>query len=477
MRRAVLSAPSSQPLLPGLAAIVGQAHVVTDPDVLAPNLREWRDLYTGATLCMVRPSSTAEVAAILRLAHESGTPIVPQGGNTGGVGGQIPDKSGRSILLSLTRMNRIRQLDPLSNLLTAEAGVVLQTAQEQASAADRLFPLSLAAEGSCTIGGNLATNAGGTGVIAYGNMRDLVLGLEVVLPDGRIWNALSGLHKDNAGYEMKHLFIGSEGTLGVITAATLKLFPKPRGRVTAFVGLASPTAALRLLARSRSDTTGAVTTFELIPRLGIEMVLKSTPGARDPLAGVHPWHVLLEVSAQREEGLQDSVEEMLAAAIEAGEADDVAVASSLDQRLSLWKLREDLPHAQGFEGASIKHDVSVPVASIPEFMAEALDMLEQKYPGCRPCPFGHMGDGNIHFNVTQPKGADRAGFLTLYRPMNEDMFRIVHRYGGSIAAEHGVGQHKREQLPRFKDPVAVSLMRTLKAAIDPKGIMNPGKVL
>jgi FAD/FMN-containing dehydrogenase len=477
MRRAVLSSPSSQPMLPRLATIVGPAHVITDPEVLAPNLREWRDLYTGSALCMVRPGSTAEVSAILRLAHESGTPIVPQGGNTGGVGGQIPDKSGRAILLSLTRMNKVRDLQPLSNLMTLEAGVVLQTAQETAAAADRLFPLSLAAEGSCTIGGNLATNAGGTGVIAYGNMRDLVLGLEVVLPDGRIWNALSGLHKDNAGYEMKHLFIGSEGTLGIITAATLKLFPRPRGRVTAFVGLDSPDAALKLLARARSDTSGAITTFELIPRLGVEMVVKSTPGARDPLADNHPWYVLMEVSAQHEAGLQDSVEEMLAAAIEAGEAQDVAIAASLDQRMSLWKLREDLPHAQGTEGASIKHDVSVPVASIPAFMAEALAMLARKYPDARPCPFGHMGDGNIHFNVTQPKGGDKAAFLALYRPMNEDMFQIVHRYRGSIAAEHGVGQHKREQLPRYKDPVALDMMRTLKAALDPKGIMNPGKVL
>jgi FAD/FMN-containing dehydrogenase len=477
MRRAVLSAPSSQPVLPRLATIVGPAHVITDPEVMAPNLREWRDLYTGSALCMVRPGSTAEVSAILRLAHESGTPVVPQGGNTGGVGGQIPDKSGRAILLSLTRMNRIRELEPMSNLMTAEAGVVLQTAQEAAVAADRLFPLSLAAEGSCTIGGNLATNAGGTGVIAYGNMRDLVLGLEVVLPDGRIWNALSGLHKDNAGYEMKHLFIGSEGTLGIITAATLKLFPQPRGRVTAFIGLESPEAALKLLARARSDTSGAVTTFELIPRLGVEMVVKSTPGARDPLSSAFPWYVLLEVSAQREAGLQDSVEDMLAAAIEAGEAQDVAIATSLDQRLSLWKLREDLPHAQGIEGASIKHDISVPVASIPAFMAEALDMLAQKYPGARPCPFGHMGDGNIHFNITQPKGADRAAFLALYRPMNEEMFQIVRRYRGSIAAEHGVGQHKREQLPHYKDAVALDMMRALKAALDPKGIMNPGKVL
>jgi FAD/FMN-containing dehydrogenase len=475
MRRAVLA--SSQPVIPRLANIVGAQYVVTDPADMAGNLREWRDLYTGRALCMVRPRATADVAAIMRLAHETDTPVVPQGGNTGGVGGQIPDQSGRAILLSLARMDVIRDIEPKSSLMTAEAGVILQKAQEAAQAVDRLFPLSLAAEGSCTIGGNLATNAGGTGVIAYGNMRDLVLGLEVVLPDGRVWNALSGLHKDNAGYEMKHLFIGSEGTLGVVTAATLKLFPNPRGRVTAFAGVASPAAALELLGRARGDSVGTLTTFELIPRLGVEMVVGGVPGVRDPLAAPHPWYVLLEVSSQREEGLRESVEEMLAAAIEAGEVDDVAVASSLDQRRNLWRLREELPMAQGLEGGSIKHDISVPIADVPEFMAEALAMLEERFPGCRPCPFGHLGDGNIHFNVTQPKGVDKAAFLALYRPMNEAMFDIVHRYRGSIAAEHGVGQHKREQLPRYKDPVAIEMMRALKRALDPKGIMNPGKVL
>jgi FAD/FMN-containing dehydrogenase len=477
MRRAVVSSATSQPLLPRLAGIVGPKYVVTDPDVMAPNLREWRELYTGAPACMVRPSSTAEVSAILRLAHESGTPVVPQGGNTGGVGGQIPDHSGRAILLSLSRMDAIRAIEPQSNLMTAEAGVVLQTAQEAAAAADRLFPLSLASEGSCTVGGNLATNAGGTGVIAYGNMRDLILGIEVVLPDGRIWNALSGLHKDNSGYEMKHLFIGSEGTLGVITAATLKLFPRPRSQVTAFVGLSSPAAALRLLSRARGDTVGMLTTFEIIPRLGVEMVLKVTPGVRDPLASPFPWYVLLEVSSQQAVGVQDSVEEMLGAAIEAGEAQDAVISTSLDQRTNLWKLREDLPHAQGVEGGSIKHDISVPIASIPAFMDEALAMLAERFPGCRPCPFGHLGDGNIHFNVTQPPGVDKADFMKLYRPMNEAMFDVVVRYRGSIAAEHGVGQHKRDLLPRYKDPVAMDMMRTLKRALDPKGIMNPGKVL
>jgi FAD/FMN-containing dehydrogenase len=477
MRRAVLASPTSQPLLPRLAGIVGPRHVVTDPDIMAPHLREWRNLYVGAAQALVRPGSTEEVAAVLRLAHETSTPVVPQGGNTGGVGGQVPDQTGRAILLSLTRLDKVRDIQPLSNLIVVEAGVVLQAVQAAAESVARFFPMSLPSEGSCMIGGNLATNAGGTGVIAYGNTRDLVLGLEVVLPDGRIWNSLSGLRKDNAGYEMKHLFIGSEGTLGVITAATLKLFPRPRSRVTGFIGLPSPEAALRLLARAQAGSGGTVTTFELIPRIGIEMVLGNGAQVRDPLASRHPWYVLLEVSSQKEDGLQDAVEAMLAGAFEAGEAEDAVLASSLDQRMNLWKLREDLPFAQATEGASIKHDISVPIASVPAFMAEALAMLASRFPGCRPCPFGHLGDGNLHFNVTQPKGGDPKAFLALYEEMNMGVFDIVARYGGSIAAEHGVGQHKRKLLPRYKDPVALDLMRMLKRTIDPKGIMNPGKVL
>jgi FAD/FMN-containing dehydrogenase len=477
MRRAILASPNSQPLLPKLANIVGAKHVITDPDVMAPHLSEWRKLYTGKAQALVRPSSTAEVSAILRLAHETDTPVVPQSGNTGGVGGQIPDQSGRAILLSLARMDRVRDVQPLSNMMTVEAGVILQNVQAEAEKADRFFPMSLPSEGSCMIGGNLATNAGGTGVIAFGNTRDLVLGIEVVLPDGRIWNGLSGLRKDNAGYEMKHLFIGSEGTLGVITAATLKLFPRPRSRVTGFIGLASPEHALKLLARAQGGSGGTVTTFELLPRLGIDMALKNGAGVRDPLAGKHDWYVLLEVSSQDADGLQDKVEMMLTGAFEAEEAEDAVLASSLDQRMNLWKIREDLPFAQATEGASIKHDISVPIASVPAFMAEALAMLAEKFPGCRPCPFGHLGDGNLHFNVTQPVGADGQAFLALYDEMNAAVFDIVARYGGSIAAEHGVGQHKRKLLPRYKDPVALDLMLTLKKAIDPRGIMNPGKVL
>jgi FAD/FMN-containing dehydrogenase len=481
MRRVVLAQPSSQPLLPRLAAIVGASHVITDPDIMAPHLREWRNLYTGKAQALLRPGSTEEVSAILRLADKTGTPVVPQGGNTGGVGGQIPDQSGKALVLSLARMNRVRDVQPVSNMITVEAGVILQNLQEEAAKVDRFFPMSLPSEGSCMIGGNLATNAGGTGVIAYGNTRDLVLGLEVVLPDGRIWNGLSGLRKDNAGYEMKHLFIGSEGTLGIITAATLKLYPRPRSQVTGFIGIESLEMALAILSRAQAGSGGTVTTFEVMPRFAIEMYLAFSDGAKDPLEAAYPWYILLEVSSQRadtpQSRLQDWVETMLAEAFEAGEAQDAVIASSLDQRLKLWKIREDLPFAQGVEGASIKHDVSVPIASVPAFVAEALGILIERFPGCRPCPFGHLGDGNIHFNVTQPKNGDPSVFLALYEEMNACMFEIVVRYGGSIAAEHGVGQHKRRLLPRFKDPVAMELMHRLKQALDPRGIMNPGKVL
>lgn len=477
MRRAVIGNPNGQPLLPKLAQIVGAQHVITDPDIMAPHLSEWRKLYTGRAQAVVRPGSTAEVAAILRLAHATDTPVVPQGGNTGGVGGQIPDAGGKAILLSLARMDRIRSLDPLANQAVVEAGVILQRLQEAAEAADRLFGLTLPSEGSCTLGGNLASNAGGTGVIAHGNTRDLVLGLEVVLPDGQVLSQLAGLRKDNAGYDLKHLFIGSEGTLGVITAATVKLAPRPRSIVTAFAGVETPDHALALLARLQAHAAGQVTAFELIPRLGAEMSLAFVPTLRDPLAAKHPWYVLTELASAQTEGLEEAVGEVLAAAIEAGEARDVVLAASLDQRRNLWRIREDLPHAQGIAGASIKHDISVPIAAVPQFICEAMAMLADRFPGSRPCPFGHLGDGNLHFNVTQPEGMEPKAFLALYPTMNEAMFDLVKRFEGSIAAEHGVGQHKRALLPRYKDPVAITLMRTLKAAIDPKGIMNPGKVL
>ncbi len=476
MRRAVLASASSQPLLPKLATIVGPKHVVTDPDILAPALSEWRGLYTGRTQALVRPGSTEEVAAILKLAHESGTPVVPQSGNTGGVGGQIPDQSGRAILISMARLNRVRDRQPLSNMMTVEAGVLLQDVQAEALAMDRYYPLSLPSEGSCMIGGNLATNAGGTGVIAYGNTRDLVLGLEVVLPDGRIWNGLSGLRKDNAGYEMKHLFIGSEGTLGIITAATLKVFPRPRSQVTAFVGVASPAKALQLLARAQAGSGGTVTTFEVMPRLAIDMVLKNGAQVRDPLAALTPGTCCSRSPRRTKRACRIRSRRCWPAPSRRRRRGCGARELA---RPALEPLEDPRgpPFAQGVEGASIKHDVSVPVADVPAFMDEALAALADRFPESRPCPFGHLGDGNIHFNVTQPVGWEKARFLALYDEMNEVVFDVVKRYRGSIAAEHGVGQHKRKLLPRYKDPVALDLMRTLKAAIDPKGIMNPGKVL
>jgi FAD/FMN-containing dehydrogenase len=477
MRRAAVATPTGLPVLPRLAAIVGQRHVIVDADAMQPHLVEWRDVYVGRAQCVVKPASTDEVAAVMRLADECGVPVVPQGGNTGAVGGQTPDASGRAIVLSLQRLNRIREVDEAGSAIVAEAGVTLKQVQDTAEGIGKLFPLSLASEGSCTIGGNLASNAGGTAVLHYGNMRDLALGLEVVLADGRVWNGLTRLRKDNTGYDLRHLMIGSEGTLGVITAASLRLFPAPKARATAFVGVPSPAAALSLLRRCETAAAGQVTTFELICRLGIDMVLTHVHGTRDPLGHRSEWYVMAEISGSDEAALAAGLEEALAGAFEAGEAEDATIATSLAQRQMFWKIREDLPLAQGGEGGSIKHDISVPVSSIPAFIEEATAMLLARYPGCRPCPFGHMGDGNLHFNVTQPAGMDKTAWLALYEEMNVAVYGIVQRFNGSIAAEHGVGQMKRALLPRFKDPVALDMMRAIKRALDPKGILNPGKVL
>jgi D-lactate dehydrogenase (cytochrome) len=455
--------------------LVGQKYAVTDPAEQEHYLVEGRNLYRGTSPAVLRPGSVAEVAAILKLASETGTPIVPQGGNTGLVGGQIPQ--GGEIVLSLTRLDRIREVDATSNTMTCESGVVLMKAQQAAADADRLFPLSLAAEGSCTIGGNLSTNAGGTGALAYGVARDLVLGLEVVLADGRVLNVLNKLKKDNTGYDLKNLFIGAEGTLGIITAAVLKLFPRPRSVETAFIGVPSPHAALDLLNLVQSRTGGAATTFELMNRLAIQVAVKHGPGCRDPLATPQPWYVLLELSSSETSGLRETMESVLAAAVEAGLVTDATIAVSLEQRQAFWKLREVLPEAQKPEGGSIKHDVSVPVAHVPDFLVEADAAVEALIPGARPLPFGHMGDGNIHYNVTQPIGADREAYLKRWYDMNAAVHAVVKKYNGSISAEHGIGVMKRRLLPEVKDPVAMDLMRTLKRTFDPKGILNPGKVL
>jgi FAD/FMN-containing dehydrogenase len=466
----------SSEFMAGLGAIVGARHVLTGDD-MAPYLKEWRDLFHGKAACVVRPSSVAQVSAIMKLCDAHGVPVVPQGGNTGLVGGQIPIAQGREIILSLTRMTALRAIDPASDTMIVEAGMTLKAAQEAAQSVDRLFPLSLASEGSCTIGGNLGANAGGTAVLAYGNTRDLCLGLEVVLADGRIWNGLTTLRKDNTGYDLKNLFIGSEGTLGIITAAVLKLFPSPRSRATGFVAVPSPDAALKLLGLARARAGGMVTTFELMPRIGIEFVLRHGQGARDPLDASSPWYVLVELSSQAEQGVSQTLEAMLAEAFEQELASDAVIAASLDQAKSLWRLRELLSEVQGREGGSIKQDVSVPVADVPAFLARGIAAMEALIPGCRPVPFGHMGDGNIHFNISQPVGADKAAFLARWGDVDGVIHAILHDMHGSISAEHGIGRLKRDLLPGVKDPVGLELMRSLKATLDPKGLMNPGAVL
>jgi FAD/FMN-containing dehydrogenase len=461
-------------LLDRFAAIVGNKYLITDPAAQEPYLVELRGLYRGRTPAVLRPGTVAEVAAIVKLANETRTAIVPQGGNTGLVGGQIPHAG--ELVLSLNRLDRIREVDATSNTMTCEAGVVLAKAQDAAAAAERLFPLSLAAEGSCTIGGNLSTNAGGTAVLAYGNARDLVLGLEVVLADGRMWNGLSKLKKDNTGYDLKNLFVGAEGTLGVITAAVLKLFPRPRAVETAYVGLASPADALALFNLAGERAGGTVTSFELMSRTSVEFALRHGPGCRDPLGTPHPWYVLIELSSQAA-GLRGALEDLLGAAAERGRVTDATIAASLDQRKAFWHLRDMLSDVQRFEGGSIKHDVSVPIAAVPDFIAQASAAVEALIPGCRPAAFGHLGDGNVHFNVSQPVASDAAQYLARWDEMGAVVNRIVTKLHGSISAEHGIGQLKRDLLPEVKDPVALELMRALKRTLDPNGILNPGKVL
>ena len=462
-------------LLARFIAIVGEKNAITDPQAQAPYLLEMRDMFRGHTPVVLRPGAVAEVAEILKLANETSTAIVPQGGNTGLVGGQTPQHG--EIVLSLNRLDRIREVDAVSNTITCEAGVTLLRAREAAAAADRLYPQLLPSEGTCTIGGNLSTNAGGTAALAYGIARSHALGLEVVLADGRVLNNLNKLKKDNTGYDLKNLFIGAEGTLGVITAAVLRLVPRPRSMETAFVGVPSPEAALELLGLATERTAGGVTSFELMLRLGVELVLRHGSGCRDPLPDVHPWYVLIELSSQARSGLRAVLEEILAEGLERGLIADATIAESLDQGKMLWRIREMFGEVQRHEGGSIKHDISVPVAAVPAFIKEASAAVTGLIPGVRPLPFGHLGDGNIHYNVAQPVGADKAAFLERWDEVNAVVFEVVAKYGGSISAEHGIGVIKRDLLPKVKDPVAFELMRTLKRTLDPKGILNPGKVL
>ena len=466
--------PLSPELIARFRAIVGDKYAVTDAADIEPYVVEERDLYRGHSPLVLRPSSTAEVAAICKLASEQKIALVPQGGNTGLVGGQTPHHG--EVVVSLRRMDKIRDIDPASNTMTCEAGVVLQIAQQKASEVDRLFPLSLGAEGSCTIGGNLSTNAGGTGALAYGVAREMALGLEVVLSDGRVLNVLSKLKKDNTGYDLRNLFIGAEGTLGIITAATLKLFPKPRAIETAYVGLKSPAAALKLLSISQGEAANNLTSFELLAETAVDFSVRHGIDIRDPLESKHPWYVLMELSYPRDDA-RAALEAILTKAMEDGIVDDAVIAANLSQRQAFWKLRDEMSAAQKPEGGSIKHDISVPVAAVPAFIEEANAAVVKLIPGSRPVPFGHLGDGNIHYNISQPIGANTADFLARWHEVNAVVFEIVLRMGGSISAEHGIGVMKRDELPDVKDKVAIELMRSIKAMLDPLGIMNPGKVL
>jgi FAD/FMN-containing dehydrogenase len=453
-----------------LKSAVGQKGFTEDPHEIAPHLEEWRGKYHGQTSLLLKPATTTEVCAVLAICNETRTAIVPQGGNTGLVGGQIPFHG--EVLLSLARMNRIRAVDAEGMNLIAEAGTVLDTIHKTADEAQRLFPLSLASEGSCTIGGNLSTNAGGVDVLRYGTARELVLGLEVVLADGRVLDMLRTLRKDNTGYDLKQLFIGAEGTLGIITAAALKLFAKPAERVTAFAAVSSPAAAVSLLARLQEQTGGLVSAFEIVPRVGLEFVLAHIPQTSNPLRDPSPWYVLIEATSGALFGLRDVIERTLA-----DNVIDAVIAESETQRAAIWRLRESVSEAQKPEGGSIKHDVSVPIARIPEFIETTSNAVEALVPGARPVPFGHIGDGNIHFNISVPKGADNEAFLARWEEISHVVHDIVHRFGGSISAEHGLGVMKHNEIARYKSAAELDVMRALKRTLDPNNILNPGKLL
>ncbi|HEY4078675.1 MAG TPA: FAD-binding oxidoreductase [Rhizomicrobium sp.] len=454
---------------------VGPDGYSQDPAEIAPHLEEWRSKYKGHTPLLLKPASAAQVSAILRICNDSGTPIVPQGGNTGLVGGQIPLHG--EILLSTKRLNRIRTLDESGMTLTVESGVTLAEVQRAADEKHFLFPLSLASEGSCTIGGNIATNAGGTHVLRYGMMRALVLGLEAVLANGTVLDMTRALHKDNTGYDLKQMFIGSEGTLGVITAATLRLFAKPDVAVTALAAVPSPAAAVKLLGAMQARTGGMLSAFELIPRIALDFVTGHIAGTRDPLSAPSRWYVLMEATGGREANLATSFEDGLAAAIEDGTATDAAVASSKAQAAALWKLRESISESQKREGASIKHDISVPVAAIPDFLAKAVPAVRSLVPGARAVSFGHLGDGNLHFNFNSPNAGDDPAFLAQWEEVQQTVHDIVKEFGGSISAEHGIGAMKVAALPRYKSHEELDAMRAIKTAFDPKNILNPGKTV
>ncbi len=461
-----------------LKRAVGPRGWIDDPADIAPYLEEQRGYYHGTTPMVLRPANADEVAAIVRICARCATPIVPQGGNTGMVGGAVPHEDGGQILVNLSRMNAIRAIDTFNNTMEVEAGCVLADIKSAAAEADRLFPLGLAAEGTCQIGGNLSTNAGGTNVLRYGNARSQVLGLEVVLPDGEIWNGLRGLRKDNTGYDLKHLFIGAEGTLGIITAAVLKLFPRPRETATAMIAARDPGAAVELLIAVQAATAEAVTAWELMPRRGVELTLKNVPGNVDPFDASHDWYLLAELGGGTSNGQQRAaLEDALAAALDAGTVVDAVIASSEAQAASLWRIRETMPEAQRIAGKGIRHDVAVPLSRIAEFIDSASDNVRAAVSDVGIIAYGHLGDGNIHFNLSPANADDNEAFAA----RRDELMGIVHdtavAMGGTISAEHGIGRLKRDEIARYKSETELNLMRAVKLALDPRGIMNPGKVI
>ena len=469
-------------LIDTLRHALGAGHVLTHDDPatdLSPWEHDWRQRAKGKALAVVRPGSTAEVAAVVKACAAAGVSIVPQGGNTGLVVGSVPDDSGTQIVLSLTRMHQVRAIDAANLTITVEAGCVLQKVQEAAAKAGYLFPLSLGSEGTCTIGGNLATNAGGTQVVRYGNARELCLGLEVVTPQGDIWHGLSGLRKDNTGYDLRHLFIGSEGTLGIITAATMKLYPPPAVQLTAWAAVPSLDSAVQLLGLAHQHLGAGLTGFEVMGQFALGLTDKHFPQLRVPLWRDHPYCVLLENSdAESEDHARARFEALLESAFGQGLVSDAVVAESLQQAHNLWHIRESISLAQAEEGLNIKHDISLPVSNIPAFCAETDERLAREIPGVRLVNFGHLGDGNLHYNVQVPEDGDPAAFLNDHEErVNHLVFDQVLKFGGSISAEHGIGSLKASTLPHYKDPVALALMRSLKQALDPQNLMNPGRVL